>query len=263
VLGRRAFLGAITTVAGVPLTGVPASSADDLYSSNSDLYRMRMEGVDFARRSRRHGVVDHRLTRRYRVGLSTVVAMHGGGIEPGTSELCLAIAGYHPATSTALGGMTYDYWLLEGLMSSGNSVLHVAATHCDDAMALSLCGGARTTLSLHGCSVSTADGAGAVLVGGRNTDLRGLLISRLTAAGFDAVDATGHRTLAGMDPGNLANRTLLGAGAQLEIITPVRQAMFGVNTRSQRMHTTTASFWAFTRACRAALAGWEASQEVL
>ena len=27
-----------------------------------------------------------------------VLALHGGGIEPGTSEIALAVAGYHPAT---------------------------------------------------------------------------------------------------------------------------------------------------------------------
>lgn len=47
-----------------------------------------------------------------------VDAPHGGGIEPGTSELCLAIAGYHPASLAQTGGPTYDYWMLEGLLST-------------------------------------------------------------------------------------------------------------------------------------------------
>ena len=38
-------------------------------------------------------------------------------------ELCLAIAGYHPATLAATGGPTYDYWLLEGLLSFGDDYL--------------------------------------------------------------------------------------------------------------------------------------------
>lgn len=260
---RRAVLGAVAAAVAFPVVSPAAVAVADVYGSNSDLYRNRTEGVDFGRRSRRHGASDDDSTARGSVALSTVVAPHGGGIEPGTSELCVAIAGYHPATLAATGGAVYDYWMLEGLRSADNDQLHVTTTHCDDAMALSLCGGARTVLSLHGCSVATAGGMGTVLVGGRDTVLRGLLIARLDDAGFDAVDATGHPSLGGVAPENLTNRTLLGAGAQLEIVMPVRAAMFTINTHAQRKNTTTSTFWSFTAACRAALAAWEATQEVL
>jgi phage replication-related protein YjqB (UPF0714/DUF867 family) len=261
---RRTVLGAMAAAVVLPV-GSPAvaAAAADVYASNSDLYRNRTEGADFGRRSRRHQAFDNDPTARGSVALSTVVAPHGGGIEPGTSELCAAIAGYHPATMVATGGPTYDYWMLEGLLSNNNGELHVTSTHCDDAMALSLCGGARTALTLHGCSTAAANGMGAVLVGGRNVGLRGLLIARLRDAGFDAVDATSHPSLGGVDPENITNRTLLGAGAQLEIIFPVREAMFTVNTHAQRKNTTTPTFWSFTAACRAAMASWEATQEVL
>jgi phage replication-related protein YjqB (UPF0714/DUF867 family) len=261
-LSRRTVLGAVTAGAVLPSVN-PSTAAADVYASNSDLYRDRVEGSDFGRRSRRHETVDDDLTVRCRVRLSTIVAPHGGGIEPGTSELCLAIAGYHPASLAQTGGPTHDYWMLEGLLSTGNDALHVTSTHCDDATALSLCGGARTVLSLHGCSDAAAAGMGAVLVGGRDTQLRILLITHLVGAGFDAVDATSHPTLSGVSPANLTNRTLLGAGAQLEITTPVRNAMFITNTRAQRKHTTTPDFWNFTTACRTALANWEADQQIL
>jgi phage replication-related protein YjqB (UPF0714/DUF867 family) len=259
---RRTVLGAMAAAIALPVVS-PTVAVADVFAANSDLYRNRTEGTDFGRRSRRNGVLDNDPTARGSVALSTVVAPHGGGIEPGTSELCVAIAGYHPATLVATGGPPYDYWMLEGLRSTNNSELHVTTTHCDDAMALSLCGGARTALSLHGCTVAAANGMGEVLVGGRNTALRGLLIARLRDAGFDAVDATSHPSLGGVAPENLTNRTLLGAGVQLEIITPVRDAMFTVNTHAQRKNTTTATFWSFTAACRAALVAWEATQEVL
>lgn len=257
------MLGAMTAAVAMPLVNSTPAMAEDLYASNSDLYRNRVEGVDFGRRARRHEVFDDDLTQRGAVPLSTIVAPHGGGIEPGTSELCLAVAGYHPATLAPTGGPTHDYWMLEGLLSTDNDTLHVTSTHCDDAMALSLCGGARTALTLHGCTTTAANGMGTVLVGGRDVVLRNQLIAQLVAGGFGAVDATGHPSLAGTAPDNLTNRTLLGAGAQLEITTPVRAAMFGINTRAQRKHTTTPSFWAFTNACRTALANWTAGQEVL
>src|SRR5258708_29061474 len=83
---------------------------------------------------------------------TTILAPHGGGIEPGTSELCLAVAGYHPASLPQIpaAGVTYDYWIFEGLRDSGNPELHVTSTGCDDGVAVSLCAGSLNALALHG-----------------------------------------------------------------------------------------------------------------
>lgn len=44
-----------------------------------------------------------------------VMAIHGGGIEPGTSEIALAEAGYHPATLMPAtdGQGLHDFWILK------------------------------------------------------------------------------------------------------------------------------------------------------
>jgi len=52
---------------------------------------------------------------------------------------------------------------------------------------------------------------------------------------------------------NIVNRTLLGMGAQLELTTPLRSAMFGTNTRADRKNTTLGLFWNFVAATRAAI----------
>jgi phage replication-related protein YjqB (UPF0714/DUF867 family) len=69
-----------------------------------------------------------------------IMAIHGGGIEPGTSEIALATAGYHPATLTpaADGHGLHDFWLFEGLLSSGNGDLHVTASNYDEPIATEL-----------------------------------------------------------------------------------------------------------------------------
>jgi hypothetical protein len=69
------------------------------YASNTALYAdpHLTEGVDWARRFRRHELFDDSLAFTGEVTRTTIIAPHGGGIEPGTSELCLAVAGYHPA----------------------------------------------------------------------------------------------------------------------------------------------------------------------
>lgn len=242
-------------------------SSQRSYPSNTALYAdpALTEGVDYSRRYRRHGWFDDDLTQRYGVQRTVILAPHGGGIEAGTSELCLAIAGYHPAdlTPTPADGPLHDYWMFEGLRTSGNGQLHVTSTHCDDHVARALAGGSLNAVGLHGCTPSQAGlphGTEAVLVGGRNTTLKTHLLTRLIAAGIRAVDAASVPELNGSEPTNIANRTLLGAGAQLELTTPLRQAMFGTNTRAERKHTTLPPFWAFTTATRAAIADLEADQ---
>jgi phage replication-related protein YjqB (UPF0714/DUF867 family) len=279
-LSRRSILAAMTGAAAVgtgsgaasgPAVAGPAASgpgrtraramAADLYPSNTALYAdpTLAEGTDYARRYRRHARYDDSETGASPFSITTILALHGGGIEPGTSELCLAIAGYHPADLAPVpaGGPSYDYWMFEGIRSSDNGDLHVTSTHCDDPVAWSLCGGARRAVSLHGCTPAQAGlpaGAGAVLVGGLDQVLKSALMSAFAAVGITAVDAVGNSDLAGTDPENVVNRTLTGTGAQLEITTPMRTAMFTTNTRPQRKNTTTAAFWRFVEATRAALA---------
>jgi phage replication-related protein YjqB (UPF0714/DUF867 family) len=240
------------------------------YCAYTDLYAdaLLVEGEDYGRRFRRHERFDDDdLTQQDDPVKTAVIAPHGGGIETGTSELCLAVAGYHPATLevTPPGGVTYDYWMFEGLRSDGNAELHVTSSGCDDGVALSLCGGALNALALHGCTTEAAgqpDGKEIVLVGGRNQTLKHHLLEAFARENLLAIDALGVRALNGDDAGNIANRTLLGMGGQLELTTPLRLAMFEENTRPRRKHTTTAVFLAFVVACRAALARLEAEQVV-
>jgi phage replication-related protein YjqB (UPF0714/DUF867 family) len=250
--------------------GAAPASTPDTYPSNTALYQdpKLVETVDYARRYRRHELFDDGLPQKCAVARTTVIAPHGGGIEFGTSELCLAVAGYHPATlAVAPGtGLTHDYWMFEGLRASNNGELHVTSTHCDDGVAVSLCAGALNVLALHGCTTSQAglpDGAEVVLVGGRNATLKQRLLEEFAAAGLGAVDAADHESLNGDEPTNITNRTLLGMGGHLEITGPMRLAMFEVNTRPRRRHTTTKAFWDFAAACRNALARLEAEQTIL
>ena len=238
------------------------------FDTNTELYAdpTLVEGVDYARRHRRHGRFDDSLARTCEVPKTTIVAPHGGGIEPGTSELCLAVAGYHPAAlpETPPAGVTYDYWMFEGVRADDNAPLHVPSTGCDDGMALSLCGGSKNALALHGFRPEPELPADTqiILVGGRNHTLKEYLLAGFEDTDLDAVDAAQHGELDGSEPLNIVNRTLLGMGAQLELSTPLRDAMFGEHTRPRRKHTTTQVFWTFVAVCRDALDRLEAEQVV-
>ncbi|MFJ8435213.1 poly-gamma-glutamate hydrolase family protein [Kitasatospora sp. NPDC094019] len=275
-MNRRTLMTALAAVpalaaAGATLGATPAHAADD-YASNTALYKdpTLVEGVDYGRRSRRHAVDDQNPAARAGIVRTTVIAPHGGGIEGGTSELCLAVAGYHPAdlAPTPAAGPVHDFWMFEGLRSSGNSALHVTSTHNDDTVARAMCAGSLNVLSLHGCTAAQAGletGAAAVLVGGLNPVLRQYLTEQFAEAGIRAVTASGEEEIAGISPDNICNRSLLGMGAQLELTTELRTALFapGRNTRTERAANTLPLFWTFTNAVRTAVQRLEATQPVL
>ena len=238
------------------------------FEKNSDLYKSPSlaEGVDYARRHRRHERFDDSLSRTAQVPMTVILAPHGGGIERGTSELCLAVAGYHPAMLPEVppAAVTYDYWMFEGVRDDDNRFLHVPSIGCDDGMAASLCAGALNALSLHGFEPDDPADEKVVLVGGLNDDLRRLLLEGFKPTAIKAVDAgeTGNDELDGKDSHNIVNRTLTGTGGQLELSEPLRDTMFTDLRRSRRKHTTTEVFWTFVAVCRDALDKLEAGQVV-
>lgn len=268
VLGETPAPSTVTTAATV--TAPPGRAVAP--ASNTALYANPAwtEGIDWVRRAGRHPADGRSAAGRAPSPRSTVIAPHGGGIEGGTSELCLATAGYHPAdlSPTPPAGPVHGFWMFEGLMSSGNADLHVTSTRCDDAIARSLCADSLNVLALHGCRPEQAGlepGAAAVLVGGLNPTFRRYLVEEFTAVGIRAVTASGDEEIAGLSPRNICNRTRLGMGAQLEMTTALRTAMFaeGENTLATRATGLLPFFWTFVGATRGAIDRLEAEQAPL
>ena len=180
------------------------------FDFNTELYAHPdlTEGVDWARRFRRHDRFDDSLTRTGEPPRTVILAPHGGGIEPGTSELCLAVAGHHPTNLpiTPPAGITYDYWMFEGVREAGNAALHVKSTGCDDVVAVSLCAGALSALSVHGFDPAKSQlppDEQLVLVGGGDELLRGLLLQALDDVDLPVEDAGGHGELDGNNRCNI------------------------------------------------------------
>lgn len=186
-----------------------------------------------------------------------VMAIHGGGIEPGTSEIALAAAGYHPATlmPAADGLGLHDFWLFEGLLPKDNEDLHVAATNYNEPIATELVQNARRCISLHGCSdtkvnMSNTHPLGLIQIGGLDLEFRDIVLAELTAAGIPAENAT---VLKGEETGNIGNKTQIGGCVQLEMGKSYRAGLFETNTRPRRKHTTNAQFWLLIEALRKAM----------
>ncbi|WP_017239822.1 poly-gamma-glutamate hydrolase family protein [Streptomyces sp. SS] len=304
---RRAVLTAFAAAAtaGAPVLGQLASAAPAAaattgldptdpvepleYPSNTVLYQDPdlVEGTSYGRRFRRHEAFDPDLVTQSAFPRTAILALHGGGIEIGTSELALGIAGYDPGnitpTAPRLLSPVYDYFLFEGLLSSGNKALHVTSKNCDDHVALSLARSHFNVLSLHGCTFGQlklpaadfpATGNRAVaVVGGLNAAFRTALVTEIKLAGFQAVDAYNPKyspTLGefnGSHVTNPCNLTMLSMGGQLEMTTELRESLFGdSSSRADRARTWKESegrFQAFRDACRRAIATVESGQPIL
>jgi phage replication-related protein YjqB (UPF0714/DUF867 family) len=166
----------------------------DKYPSMTALYAdsSNVEGTTYGKRWRRHEwiqLVEAQATDNPEAQ-KIVLAVHGGGIEGGTSEIALAVAGYHPATfapATDCYGV-HDLWIFEGLLNRGNSKLHVTSTNYNDPIALELVQKSARCISLHGFSDAYANGKGQI--GGRDTELKSIVLEELTVAGIPAHIAT-------------------------------------------------------------------------
>jgi phage replication-related protein YjqB (UPF0714/DUF867 family) len=242
----------------------------DKYPSMTALYDdpLNVEGTTYGKRWKRHEwsqLVEAQATDNPETQ-KVVLAIHGGGIEGGTSEVALAVAGYHPATfapATDCYGF-HDLWIFEGLLNSGNSDLHVTSANCDDPIALELVQNAKRCISLHGCSDHDANGK--LQIGGLDAELEEILVEELTLARIAAEIST-NPALNGSDPANICNRTQIGSGAQIEMGTSYRASLFApghnfflkdaetyINkVNYMRKNNTNAEFWKLTRALRKAM----------
>lgn len=220
-----------------------------LYSDPSNV-----EGTTYAKRWKRHEwsqMVEKQATDAPETQ-KIVMAIHGGGIEPGTSEIALAVAGYHPDTLvTSIDDLgLHDFWLFEGLLPSGNGKLHVTASHYDEPIATELVQNARRCISLHGCSDTQANGK--IQIGGLDLELGDIVLEELTIAGIPA-EITTNEKLGGDLPNNIANKTKILGCVQLEMGTSYRSSLFGTNTQPQRKKTTNTQFWLLVGALRKAM----------
>jgi Poly-gamma-glutamate hydrolase len=141
-------------------------------------------------------------------------------------------------------------------------VLHITSAHCDDDVITSLCAGVLNALALHGCSTVEAalpEDARVVLVVAATPPSSSTCWRSSPRRGWPRSTPPVSTSSTATGPATSANSTLLGMDGHLELTGPLREAMFGVNTRPRRKDTTEV-FWNLAVACRNALARLEAGQ---
>jgi phage replication-related protein YjqB (UPF0714/DUF867 family) len=159
---------------------------------------------------------------RFRQGKSgiAVIAPHGGGIEPGTTEIADAVA-----------GDAHDYYSFEGLKHRGNLELHMTSRHFDEPIGMRIVRISNAALVIHGCKGEEI----IVYIGGRDEILKEIVTSALEDFGFSVQE---NPRFPGKSPLNICNRSRLGKGVQLEITWELRRRMFQDLARAKRKSPT-------------------------
>jgi phage replication-related protein YjqB (UPF0714/DUF867 family) len=182
----------------------------DRYLNFNQLRASEKKNVDFRRRVKQ------------RNSGWLILAPHGGGIEPGTSELAAAIARFN-----------HSLYMFEGIKMSDNKTLHITSTQFDDPQLLKLLNSSNGTIAIHGCSGNEQ----IAYVGGLQDEVRNKIITQLSENGIKATKNS-NPSLQGRDINNICNRNSIGKGVQIELTEGLRSVMFVSLTRAGRKFRT-------------------------
>lgn len=130
-----------------------------------------------------------------------IAAIHGGGIEPGTTEIARELA-------DKSGSGFYSF---RGLRYQNNRDLHVTAVHYNEPIAQKMVRQSERTITIHKASLKDSD----VYIGGRDTALKNRISRYLSERGIIVTRAEGG--LSGMNPHNIVNQNKNHAGVQMEL----------------------------------------------
>jgi phage replication-related protein YjqB (UPF0714/DUF867 family) len=184
-----------------------------------------------------------------KIDLCLLVAPHGGGIEPGSSEIMRAVA--------ELGG--WAWYEFAGFLRQGNrQALHMASTGFDEPTLKSMLPQAGFVVAFHGASESREP---LVYVGGKWKLGRETLAEAINASfeehgirAADAADTGIAARLRGVDDSSITNRGRRMEGVQLEFTRAARDLLFPPDSsreargrRSARLRPLAASIHAATK----------------
>ena len=155
-----------------------------------------------------------------KVELCLLIAPHGGGIEPGTSDILRAVV--------ETGG--WAWYEFAGFLRQGNKdALHISSTEFDEPTLMAMLPQTAFVVAFHGASEAAEP---LVYIGGKWNLGRQAMIGSINNAssehGLRAVDAveTAAAHLRGLDPSNLTNRGKRGEGVHLEFSRGARNLLF-------------------------------------
>ena len=198
----------VISILSVLLTSIlpyNTAKADDAFSSMSELMENTTEGSDW------------QITTTDRGSDVLIAVIHGGGIEPATSQLASLIA--------SNGG--YNYYSFQGVRPTNNGELHVTSTNYDEPIVQHMQYTANRSVTIHG-ALGTEP---VTYIGGKDQSLITRIEDELRNAGFEVQESPNH--LSGSSDNNIVNKNQRGEGVQLELTTAMRQSLFSNNDISK------------------------------
>ncbi|OPX89848.1 MAG: hypothetical protein A4E53_01363 [Pelotomaculum sp. PtaB.Bin104] len=126
---------------------------------------------------------------------TTILAIHGGGIERGTSEVVKALG----------GSGKYNTYSFEGLKEADNGSLFMKAINFDEPTAVSLVNQSDYTVSV----IGAAGDDEVTYIGGQNKLLAELIRLQLTAKGYNVQTLSIPDRIAGVMNSNIVNKNKL------------------------------------------------------
>lgn len=180
--------------------------------------------------------LDYRVRLQECRGSIVLIAPHGGGIEPGTSE-----------TAEAIARDDLSFYAFEGIKSTSNKDLHITSTRFDEPKGVALVTASPIAISIHGEESERR----VVFVGGRDEAMMNRLRESLNGAGFK-MGTHESVTMQGREQTNICNRSQTGRGVQLELSRGLRRLFFESLSRTGRQHKTE-RFYLFVDTVRCAI----------
>jgi phage replication-related protein YjqB (UPF0714/DUF867 family) len=137
----------------------------------------------------------------------TIIAPHGGKIEPRTSDITRRIA-----------GKEYNHYCFEGIKADKNGRLHITSHHFDEPTAVDIISKSHTVVAIHAHTGTD----GMVYMGGLDYELTDDISRELTANGIGVLK--NHPKFQGTNPNNICNRGKRKKGVQLEVSRDLRDS---------------------------------------
>lgn len=156
-----------------------------------------------------------------RISKILVMTPHGGGIEPGTSEIVRALAGNE-----------FSWYCFDGTNLNGNDHLHITSARFNEPILAGILSSTQIVLAVHGCRSRRK----IVFVGGLHNQWVLCFIDAFRQAGFEA--ERGEYNISGTSPRNICNRGISRQGVQIELTEGLRRDLFQDLYAAGRKHTT-------------------------
>jgi len=151
------------------------------------------------------------LNKDYKISISdagsgiTIIAPHGGKIEPGTSDIVKKIA-----------TQRYNYYCFEGIKTEKNGRLHITSHNFDEPKAVKIISRSHIVVAIHACTGNERF----VYLGGLDEMLKAVIADELESR--EIIVPWGHGKFKGLNPDNICNRGTNKKGVQLEITRGLR-----------------------------------------